>query len=104
MTNSIDDLEKAKSILVIGSNTTEGHPIIALRIKRAVMNNDCKLIVAEPRHIKICYYADQWLQHKPGTDVALINGMMNVILSERLADEDFIKERTDGFEEFRKVV
>lgn len=104
MTNSIDDLEKAKSILVIGSNTTEGHPIIALRIKRAVMNNECKLIVAEPRHIKLCYYADQWLQHKPGTDVALINGMMNVILSEGLADEDFIKERTEGFEEFRKVV
>ncbi len=104
MTNSIDDLEKAKAILVIGSNTTEGHPIIALRIKRAVMNNDCKLIVAEPRHIKLCYYADQWLQHKPGTDVALINGMMNVILAEGLADEDFIKERTEGFEEFRKVV
>ncbi len=104
MTNSIDDLEKAKAILVIGSNTTEGHPIIALRIKRAVMNNDCKLIVAEPRHIKLCYYADQWLQQKPGTDVALINGMMNVILAEGLADEDFIKERTEGFEEFRKVV
>ncbi len=104
MTNSIDDLEKAECILVIGSNTTEGHPIVGLRIKKAVMKNDCKLIVAEPRHIRLCYYADQWLRHRPGTDVALLNGMMNVILSEGLADEEFIRERTEGFEEFRKVV
>jgi formate dehydrogenase alpha subunit len=104
MTNSIDDLEKAGCILVIGSNTTEGHPIIGLRVKKAVMNNDCKLIVAEPRHIRLCYYADQWMQQRPGTDVALLNGMMNVILAEGLADEKFIAERTEGFEDFRKVV
>jgi len=104
MTNSIDDLEKAGCILVIGSNTTEGHPIIGLRIKRAVMKNGCKLIVAEPRHIRLCYYAEQWIRQRPGTDVALLNGMMNVILSEGLADEEFIRERTEGFEEFRKVV
>ncbi len=104
MTNSIDDLERAECILVIGSNTTEGHPIVGLRIKRAVMKNGCKLIVAEPRHIRLCYYADQWIRHRPGTDVALLNGMMNVILAEGLADEEFIRERTEGFEEFRKVV
>jgi formate dehydrogenase alpha subunit len=104
MTNSIDDLEKAGCILVIGSNTTEGHPIIGLRIKQAVMQNECKLIVAEPRHIRLCYYADQWLQQRPGSDVALLNGMMNVILAEGLADEEFIRERTEGFEEFKKVV
>ncbi len=104
MTNSIDDLEKAECILVIGSNTTEGHPIVALRIKRAVMKNDCKLIVAEPRHIRLCYYADQWLRHKPGSDVALINAMMNVILAEGLADEEFIAQHTEGFADFKKVV
>ena len=104
MTNSIDDLEKASCILVIGSNTTEGHPIIGLRIKRAVMRNGCKLIVAEPRHIRLCYYADQWIRQRPGTDVALLNGMMHVIISEGLADEEFIRERTEGFEEFRKVL
>lgn len=104
MTNSIDDLEKADCILVTGSNTTEAHPIVAIRIKRAVMQHDCKVIVAEPRHIRLCYYADQWLQQKPGTDVALLNGMMNVILAEGLADEEFMRERTEGFEEFRKVV
>ena len=104
MTNSMEDLEKAGCILVIGSNTTEGHPIIGLRIKQAVMKGDCKLIVAEPRHIRLCYYAEQWMQQKPGTDVALLNGMMNVILSEGLADEEFIGQRTEGFEEFKKVV
>lgn len=104
MTNTIDDLEKANCILVIGSNTTEAHPIVALRIKKAVMKNDCKLIVAEPRHIRLCYYADQWIRHLPGTDVALINGMMNVILKEGLADKEFIERRTEGFEELKKTV
>jgi formate dehydrogenase alpha subunit len=104
MTNSMDDLETADCILVIGSNTTENHPIVGLRIKKAVMKNDCKLIVAEPRHIRLCYYAAQWMRQKPGTDVALLNGMMNVILSEGLADEAFIAERTEGFEELKKAV
>jgi predicted molibdopterin-dependent oxidoreductase YjgC len=104
MTNSMDDLEKAGCILVIGSNTTEGHPIVGLRIKKAVMQGGCKLIVAEPRHIRLCYYAEQWVQQRPGTDVALLNGMMNVILSEDLADEEFIRERTEGFEDFKKAV
>jgi formate dehydrogenase major subunit len=104
MTNSLDDIEKSSCILVIGSNTTEGHPIVGLRIKKAVMQNGCRLIVAEPRHIRLCYYADQWMQQKPGTDVALLNGMMNVIISEGLADEDFIGRRTEGFDDFKKVI
>ncbi len=104
MTNSFDDLETADCILVIGSNTSENHPIVGLRIKKAVMKNDCKLIVAEPRHIRLCYYATQWMRQKPGTDVALINGMMNVILAEGLADEAFIAERTEGFEELKKAM
>ena len=73
MTNSIEDLEEADCILAIGSNTTEGHPIVGLRIKRAVMRDDCKLIVAEPRHIRLCYYAQQWLRHRPGSDVAPVS-------------------------------
>jgi len=104
MTNSMDDLENAGCILVIGSNTTEGHPIVGLRIKKAVMQGGCRLIVAEPRHIRLCYYAEQWLRQKPGTDVALLNGMMHVILAEGLADEEFVRERCVGFEDFRKVV
>ncbi len=100
----MDDLETADCILVIGSNATENHPIVGLRIKKAVMKSNCKLIVAEPRHIRLCYYANQWMRQRPGTDVALINGMMNVILSEGLADEAFIAERTEGFEDLKKAV
>jgi len=104
MTNTIDDLEEAKAILVIGSNTTDAHPIIGLRIKKAVMQNGCMLIVAEPKHIRLCYYADRWLQHRPGTDVALVNGMMNVIIGEGLYDREFVEERTEGFEELAALV
>ncbi len=106
MTNTMDDIETAKAILVIGSNTTECHPIIGLRIKKAVMNNECKLIVAEPKHIRLCYYADRWLQLKPGTDVALINGLMNVIIAEGLADEEFINNRCecDRYDELKELV
>lgn len=104
MTNTMDDIAEAKAILVIGSNTTEAHPIIGLRIKKAVMQNDCKLIVAEPRHIRLCYYADRFLQHKAGTDVALLNGFMNVIIEEGLYDERFVTERCDGFDELKELV
>ncbi len=104
MTNSFDDLEKADCILVIGSNTTENHPIAGIRIKRAVMKNNCTLIVAEPRHIRLCYYASIWMRQRPGTDVALLNGMMHVILEEGLADEKFVAERTEGFDAFKEMI
>jgi formate dehydrogenase alpha subunit len=104
MTNSIEDLEKADAVLIIGSNTTETHPIIALRLKKAVMEHDCKIIVADARRIRMCYFADKWLRQRPGTDVALINGMMNVIIEEGLYDKDFIESRTEGFEELKKAV
>jgi len=104
MTNSIAELEDAKCILVTGSNTSEAHPIIALRIKAAVKRNGAKLIVADPRKIDMVRFACIHLQHRPGTDVALFNGMMNVILKEGLQDKEFIKNRTEGFDEFKKVV
>jgi len=104
MTNAIDDIEHAKVIFVIGSNTTEAHPVIALRIKKAVMENGCKLIVADPRHIRLCYYAEQWLRLAPGTDIALINAMMNVIIEEGLYDKEFVAQRTEGFEEQAELV
>ncbi len=99
MTNTIDDIENARLILVIGSNTTEAHPIIALRIKKAVTENGCKLIVVDPRHIRLCYFAEQWLQLKPASDIAFINAMMSVIVEEGLYDREFVAERTEGFEE-----
>jgi len=104
MTNSIEELEYADCILVTGSNTTESHPVIAGLIKRAVRYHDAKLIVIDPRRIDLVKHATLWLRQKNGTDVAWINGMMNVILGEGLEDRAFITERTENFDEFKKVV
>ncbi len=103
MTNSIEDLDDAGAIFVIGSNTTECHPIIGAVIKRAAQRG-VPLIVADPRLIELAELATVHLRHRSGTDVALINALMNVILSEGLADEQFIAERTEGFAEFRAAV
>ncbi|MBL7209871.1 MAG: molybdopterin-dependent oxidoreductase, partial [Dehalococcoidia bacterium] len=101
MTNSINEIGEAGCILVIGSNTTEGHPVIALEIKKAVRNSG-KLIVANPREIELCRYADVWLRHSPGSDVALLMGMMRVIVDEKLADLAFIEESCENFDAFRE--
>jgi len=99
MTNSIDELKNAACIFIIGSNTSEAHPVIALDIKEAVVKNGARLIIADPRRIDLVRFAELHLAQKPGTDVALINAMMNVIINENLLDTDFVKERTDGFQE-----
>jgi formate dehydrogenase (NADP+) alpha subunit len=104
MTNTIADIEHARAILVTGSNTTEMHPIIASHIKRAVRQKGAKLIVVDPRRIDLVFYAHQWLRPKPGTDVAWINGLIHVILRDRLHDASFIQGRTEGFEALRSAV
>jgi formate dehydrogenase alpha subunit len=103
MTNSQEDLEESDVIFVIGSNTSEQHPLIARRMIRAVKKG-AKLIVADPRTIKLTEYASIYLPHKPGTDVALLNAMMNVIIDEGLHDEGFIVSRTEGFEACNETV
>lgn len=100
MTNSVAEIEDAKAMLVIGSNTTENHPIIGLRMKAAVRKG-AQLIVADPREIPLTRFATLWLRHKPGTDSALLNSIMHVILQEGLEDRQFIEERTEGFEDFK---
>ena len=104
MTNSMSELRYADCILVTGSNTTEAHPIIALDIKAAAERRGAKLIVADPRMIDLVNFSSVWLRQKSGTDVALFNGMMNVIINEGLADENYIAERTENYEQFRDVV
>jgi formate dehydrogenase alpha subunit len=101
MTNSISEIKDAACILVIGSNTTAGHPVIALEIKKAVRNGG-RLIVANPREIELCRHADVWLRQVPGSDVALLMGMMKVILDEGLADLSFISECCDNFDAFKE--
>jgi len=104
MTNSIEEIANASVIYLTGSNTTENHPIIALEIKKAVTKNGAQLIVADPREIELVKYATLWLRQRPGTDVALFNGLMNVIISEGLEDKEFISERTEGYEELKNTV
>ena len=104
MTNSIEDFDVTDCIFVIGSNTTECHPIIGSAIKRAVSHRGIPLIVADPRSIELTKFSVIHMQQKGGTDIALINAMMNVILTEGLSDEQFIAERTEGFQELRRAV
>lgn len=105
MTNAIGELEKdAKCIFVIGSNTTENHPVIGMKIKKNVLYNGARLIVADPRRTDLADIADVYMPLLPGSDVALVNAMMNVIISEGLADMDFIKEHTEGYEAMAEVV
>ncbi len=104
MTNSIEDFEVTDCIFVIGSNTTECHPIIGSAIKRAAVQRNAPLIVADPRAIELTEFSTIHMQQKGGTDVALINAMMNVILAEDLADKQFIAERTEDFDQLCKAV
>jgi formate dehydrogenase alpha subunit len=103
MTNTIDEIEEAQCIFIIGSNTTETHPLIGSRIIKA-KEKGAQVIIADPRKIHLAAYADIIVHQNPGTDVALINGIMNVILKEGWHNPTFIEERTEGFEKFQKVV
>jgi formate dehydrogenase alpha subunit len=100
MTNSIKDINDAKCIFAIGTNTTEAHPVISMNIRQAVRQGT-KLIVANPLEIDLVRDAELWLQHRSGTDVALLMGMMKVIVDEGLMDEAFIEERCENFYLFR---
>ncbi len=103
MTNSIEEIEDADCIFIIGSNTSVAHPLIATRIFRARAKG-AKIIVIDPRKTPITLQADLHLQHNLGTDVALINGLMHIILKNGWQDQAFIDERTENFEELKKVV
>ena len=102
-TNSLNDLEQTKLLMVIGANPTEGHPVTGARIKRAIRRG-AKLIVIDPRKIELCRYAELHLQLKPGTNVALFNGLANVIVEEGLYDKKFITARTENYEAWLDVI
>ena len=103
MTNSIPEIRDADLLFVIGSNTTEAHPIIAMEMKRAVRRG-ATLIVADPRKIWLSSVADKHLQLKPGTDVALLTAMAHVIIAEGLVDEAFVAEHTENFDDVKRAV
>lgn len=105
MTNTMDDVAAdAKAIFIIGSNTTEQHPVFGTRIRQAVLRRGVKLIVADPRKIDITEFATLHLRLKPGTDIALLNGLMNIILEKGYEDKEFVANRTENFDEFKANV
>jgi len=104
MTNSINDLSESDCFLITGSNTTETHPVIATVVKRAITQRGAKLILADPRNIELAKFATVWLRQKPGTDIAWINGLMNIIITEDLLDKTFVAERTENFEAVKAAV
>jgi predicted molibdopterin-dependent oxidoreductase YjgC len=103
MTNSFADLETARALLIIGSNTSEAHPIAALHLKQA-LRRGATLIVADPRRVDMAVRAHYHLQLRPGTNVAVLNGLMQVIVDEGLADEAFIAQRTEDVEALLDVL
>jgi len=104
MTNSIVDLGESDCFLITGSNTTETHPVISTVVKRAVTQRDAKLILVDPRNIELAKFATVWLRQKPGTDIAWINGLLNIIIKEDLLDKTFVAERTENFEAVKLAV
>ena len=108
MSNSMKDVaEQSAAMLIIGSNTTEQHPVFGTMIRRAVSTRNAKVVVADPRKIDITEFTAPGgvhLQQKPGTDIPLLNGLMNIILERGWEIKPFIAERTEGYEEFKAVV
>ena len=102
MSNTMADVAaQARALFVIGSNTTEQHPVFGSMLRQAVHQRNAKLIVADPRRIDLVDFATLHLCHKPGTDIALVNGIMHLIIQNDWQDQAFIQTRTEGYEAFR---
>lgn len=103
MTNSIGEIDEAELLFLIGTNATEAHPIIGYKMRQAARRGT-KVIVIDPRETDLAREASLWLNIKPGTDIPLLNGIMNIILEEGLEDKTFIAERTENFDELKETV
>lgn len=102
-TNSLDEIELAKTILVCGANPTEGHPVTGARIKQAARRG-ARLIIVDPREIELCQYAAIHLQIHPGSNVLIFNAMGAVIVEEGLVDEEFARTRLTEFAEYKDFI
>jgi formate dehydrogenase alpha subunit len=102
-TNSLTDIEQARLLMLVGCNPTEAHPVTGARIRRAVRAGT-RLIVIDPRRIELAQYADLHLQLRPGTNVAVLNGLAHIIIAEGLANAEFIAARTENYDTFRHII
>ena len=103
VSNQVSDGSYADVIIVIGSRPHENHPVAATFLKNA-SERGSKLIIIEPYHSDIALHASHFLQLRPGSDVLLLNAMMNVIINEGLQNKKFIDEHTNGFESILETV
>jgi predicted molibdopterin-dependent oxidoreductase YjgC len=105
MSNSMDDVSRqAAAFFIIGSNTTEQHPVFGTMLRRAVSRRGAKLVVADPRSVDITDFATLHIRHRPGTDVALINGLMSIILEKGWENKEFVAQRTEGISELKELL
>ncbi len=104
MTNDIAGITKSDVALIIGSDTSEAHPVISARMKQAVQKGTMKLIVIDPKRIKMADHATIYARQRPGTDVAVLNGIMNYIIQHGLEDKEYIDERVEGYEGLKNEV
>lgn len=102
MTNSISEVAGADFILAWGTNTFECHPVIGYKVVAAVRGG-AKLVVVDPRKTDLAKMADEHVRLKPGTDIALLNGLMHVILAEGLWNHEFVETRTENFEALKQL-
>ncbi|MBK5958601.1 formate dehydrogenase subunit alpha [Rhodoplanes elegans] len=103
MSNSICEIENTDCILCFGYNAADSHPIVARRIIKA-KEKGAKIIVCDPRYIETARIADQWLQLKNGSNMALVNAFANVLINEGLYDRAYVARNTEGFDEYKKIV
>ena len=103
MTNGFDSIKESDYIFCIGSNNMEAHPLFGRKLIQA-QKNGAKLVVLDPRYTPTAKIADEYVQFKTGTDVALMNAMIKVIIDNDLQDDEFIKNRTKGFDELKETV
>ncbi|GAL03162.1 NAD-dependent formate dehydrogenase alpha subunit [Photobacterium aphoticum] len=104
MTNDIPSIQHSDLIFIIGSDTTAAHPIIASHIKQALRAGKARLVVADPKHVEIADHASLYVAHRPGTDVMLLNGIMQQIIKNGWQDEAYIAERVTGFDVLKDEV
>ncbi len=103
MTNHLNDMRNSQSIIMLGSNAAEAHPVAMQHILAAKEKNGAPLIVVDPRFTKTAAKADVHVQHRSGTDVAFVMGLVREIITNDWHDKDFIAKRTFGFEEVKKT-
>jgi len=103
-TNPLEEIEDTEVLLLVGCNPTEAHPVVGMRVRRAVFKKGVRLIVIDPRATELARAADHWLAVRPGSNVALLNGLAHVIIRDGLQAADFIAARSENFQAFADKV